>query len=140
VVVGTGPFKGSLERTIAAHRLERHVLFAGRTTEADLHAWYEAAALFVHPTRYEGSSIVTLEAMAHRRAVIASAAGGLPDKVRPGVNGWLVQPGDAAELAAAVEDALSSPTRLAAYGAAGRAIVEREFAWPVIAEAHIALY
>ncbi len=47
----------------------------------------------VHPTLYEGSSLVTLEAMAHRRAVVAANAGGLPDKVKPGVNGWLVEPG-----------------------------------------------
>ena len=60
------------------------------------------ATLFVHPTLYEGSSLVTLEAMAHRRAVVATNAGGLPDKVRPGVNGWLVAPGDPAALAAAI--------------------------------------
>ena len=50
---------------------------------ATLHAWYDAADLFVHPTRYEGSSLVTLEAMLHRRPVLATRAGGLPDKVIP---------------------------------------------------------
>ena len=66
---------------------------AGRLEDAALHAWYEAASLFVHPTQYEGSSIVTLEAMAHRRPVVATTAGGLPDKVRDGETGWLVPPG-----------------------------------------------
>ena len=94
-----------------------------------MHAWHELATLFVHPTLYEGSSLVTLEAMAHRRAVVASAAGGLPDKVRPGVNGWLVAPGDASALAAAISGAVGDPARLAHYGLAGRAIVEREFSW-----------
>ena len=55
-----------------------------------------SGVVFVHPTRYEGSSLVTLEAMAHRRPVIATRAGGLPDKVHPGVNGWLVEPNDEA--------------------------------------------
>jgi hypothetical protein len=68
---------------------------------------------------YEGSSIVTLEAMAHRLAVVATAAGGLPDKVRPGVNGWLVTPGDRSELAAALSGALSDPQRLRAMGSEG---------------------
>ena len=86
VIVGDGPYRARLERTIAAARLTRHVVFAGRASDADVHAWYEAATLFVHPTLYEGSSLVTLEAMAHRRAVVASMAGGIPDKVRPGVN------------------------------------------------------
>ena len=96
--------------------LADHTLFAGKASDADLHAWYEAANVFVHPTRYEGSSIVTLEAMAHRQPVVASRAGGLPDKVRPGLNGWLVPPDDAGALSAALEDALSDPARLQAMG------------------------
>src|SRR5205085_7566305 len=104
VIVGGGPFKANVERAVAARGLGSHVLFAGRTSDGDLHAWYEAATLFVHPTRYEGSSLVTLEAMAHRKAIVASAAGGLPDKVRPGLNGWLVEPEQPAALATAIED------------------------------------
>jgi len=116
------------------------VHFAGRIDDRNLHAWYEAADLFVHPTLYEGSSLVTLEAMAHRRAVVASAAGGIPDKVRPGQNGWLVAPGDPSALAAAISGALADPARLAHYGLAGRQIVEREFSWTAAGDATVALY
>ena len=140
VIVGAGPFRRDLERAIAAHGIGGHVIFAGRASDAELHAWYEAASIFVHPTRYEGSSLVTLEAMAHRRPIVAAIAGGLPDKVRPGVNGWLVEPGDPDGLAAAIEDAVSSPRRLAAYGAGSRGIVEREFAWSVLVDRQIDLY
>lgn len=140
VIVGTGPFRQALERTVVTHGLDGHVIFAGRIAEQDLHAWYEAASIFVHPTRYEGSSLVTLEAMAHRRAVIATRAGGLPDKVSQGVNGWLVEPEDVEALAGALRDAASSPSRLVEMGLRGRQIVEREFAWPVLAERQIQLY
>jgi glycogen synthase len=116
------------------------VLLAGRLPDAALHAWYEAADLFVHPTLYEGSSLVTLEAMAHRRAVVATRAGGLPDKVRPGETGWLVEPGDASALAAALSGVLADPSRLQAFGDAGRLIVEREFAWPAVAGRTIEMY
>ena len=95
----------------------------------------------MHPTRYEGSSLVTLEAMAHRRAVIATRAGGLPDKVRPGENGWLVEPGDAGGAGRARSKTRSPiAARLAAMGAQSRAIVEREFAWSVLVDQQIALY
>ncbi len=107
---------------------------------AELHAWYEAATLFVHPTLYEGSSIVTLEAMAHRRAVVASRAGGLPDKVIPGMNGWLVSPGDAEALAAAIREAVMDRPRLQRMGAASRALVEKEFSWSGAADRTIELY
>ena len=140
IIVGAGPFKPELARAIRDHGIEAHVMFAGKTPDADLHAWYEAATLFVHPTRYEGSSIVTLEAMAHRKPIVATRAGGLPDKVKPGENGWLVAPGDAAALAAAIEEALSDPARLLAMGAASREIVAREFAWSVLVERYLDLY
>lgn len=140
VIVGDGPYRRSLEQAVSAAGLGGRVSFAGRLSDRELHAWYEAADLFVHPTLYEGSSLVTLEAMAHRRAVVATRAGGLPDKVRPGVNGWLVDPGDASGLAAAISGAVAEPARLAAFGAASRTIVQEEFAWPAVAGATVALY
>lgn len=140
VLLGEGPYRGRLERDIAAAGLREAVLLPGRVTEAELHAWYAAATLFVHPTLYEGSSIVTLEAMAHRRAVVATSAGGLPDKVRPGLNGWLVAPADKTALARAIEEALVHRDRLSSMGQEGRALVEREFAWEAVVVRLLELY
>jgi glycogen synthase len=140
VIAGDGPYRQSLMRRIDAAGIRDRVILAGRVDDTTLHAWYEAATLFVHPTLYEGSSLVTLEVMAHRRAVVATTAGGLPDKVRPGVNGWLVPPGQPAALAAALSGALSSASRLESMGAASRRIVETEFAWTTAARAHLEMY
>jgi len=140
VLLGEGPYRTRLERDIASAGLAEHIRLPGRVSDAELHAWYEAATLFVHPTLYEGSSLVTLEAMTHRRAVVATSAGGLPDKVRPGMNGWLVEPGDVAALAGALAEALCDRNRLAAMGAASRTIVEREFAWEAIVVRLLDLY
>jgi glycogen(starch) synthase len=140
VLVGAGPNRAAVERAVAQHGIGAHVVLAGRVTDADLHAWYDAASFFAHPTRYEGSSIVTLEAMGHRKAVVATRAGGLPDKVQPGVNGWLVPPDDVPALARAIEEAAGNDGRLVVMGVESRAIVEREFAWSVVIERQIALY
>lgn len=140
VILGDGPYRGSLESAIRDAGLSGHVHMAGRVADTELHAWYEAADLFVHPSLYEGSSLVTLEAMAHRRPVVATMAGGLPDKVQPGVSGWLVPPGEASALAAAISGALAQPERLRKMGAAGRAIVEREFSWEAAGAATLRLY
>lgn len=140
VALGDGPYRPMLDMLASDLQLERHVRFLGRVTDPEMHAWHELSTLFVHPTLYEGSSLVTLEAMAHRRAVVASAAGGIPDKVRPGQNGWLVTPGDPSSLAAAISGAMGDPARLAHYGLAGRAIVEREFSWTAAGDATVALY
>jgi glycogen synthase len=140
VIVGAGPFRPQLEAAVAEHGLGSHTVFVGRAADADLHGWYEAATMFVHPTRYEGSSLVTLEAMAHRRPIIATRAGGLPDKVRPGDNGWLVEPGNAEALAEAIVDAATERAWLPAMGARSREIVEHEFSWSVLVEKQIEIY
>jgi glycosyltransferase involved in cell wall biosynthesis len=140
VVIGDGPYRERLAQIVSGAGLRKHVLFAGRVGDRELHAWYEAADLFVHPTLYEGSSLVTLEAMAHRRAVVATTAGGLPDKVRHGASGWLVPPGDASALAAAISGALGDLDRLPAMGLEGRAIVERTFSWEAAGAATVSLY
>lgn len=140
VLVGDGPYRSRIEQSIRHAQLSDRVVLTGRLDDGRLHAWYEASTLFVHPSLYEGSSLVTLEAMAHRKAVIATNAGGLPDKVRPGVNGWLVTPDRVDALAAALSRALASSTALPAMGLAGRRIVEEEFAWPFLARMHAEMY
>jgi len=139
-LVGEGPMRNALESQIASAGLGEHVLLRGRVDTDELHTWYEAATLFVHPTLYEGSSLVTLEAMAHRRAVVATRAGGLPDKVIPGGNGWLVPPGDVQALASAIRDAVSDRQRLFVMGNASRALVEKEFSWAAATDRLIGVY
>lgn len=133
VVVGDGPWRSEIARRIADAGLASRVRLIGRQSDEKLHGWYRAATVFVHPTLYEGSSLVTLEAMTHRLPVVASAAGGLPDKVMPGVNGWLVPPGDVEALAAALHEALEAAD-LGPLGQASRRLVEREFSWLSVAE------
>lgn len=140
VVVGDGPYRAHLRGVIEASGIAPHTTLAGRVHDRDLHAWYEAANLFVHPTLYEGSSLVTLEAMAHRRACVVTNAGGLPDKVRTGVNGWIVPAGDPSALAAAISGALEDVPALARLGHEGRAIVEGRFSWQSAAKDTLALY
>jgi glycogen synthase len=141
VLVGDGPYRPRIAGAIDAAGLTSHVQLAGRVAESELAGWYAAADVFVHPTLYEGSSLVTLEAMAHGKAVVATRAGGLPDKVRPGETGWLVEPGDVSALARALAESLGEPAdTLSRFGAAGRRLVEGAFAWPVVAAQLEALY
>ncbi len=86
--------------------------------------------------------------------VVASRVGGIPEIVLPGETGWLVDlepsgdalgtPADpegfARDLASALSEALDSPERTAAMGAAGRQRVEDHFGWPAIAARTAELY
>jgi glycogen(starch) synthase len=138
VVVGEGPGRAALERSLGA--LHAHVTLAGRVDEPLLHALYARADVFVHATRFEGSSLVTLEAMAHGLPVVATRAGGIPDKVEDGVSGRLVAPGDVAALGQAIADLCASAADREAMGARGKARALASFAWPALADRVIALY
>ena len=91
--------------------------------DAVLAAWRRCAIAVVPSITRETFGLVALEAMAAGVPVVASRVGGLPDVVSDGESGLLVAPGDAGELAAALERLLDDPQlrlRLGA-GAAARA-------------------
>ena len=139
VVAGEGPARRRLEQRARA-RVPGHAHFLGGVGSAMLHALYARSDLLVHAPRYEGSSLVTLEAMAHGLPVVATCAGGIPDKVRDGETGRLVAPGDVEGLAAAVGDLAADPSRRRDMGGRGRARAETDFAWENIIERVLALY
>lgn len=140
LLVGRGKEEPALKAQAAALGIGEQITFAGGLSDEELHSLYEEVDLFVHPTLYEGSSLVTLEAMVHRRPVVATAAGGIPDKVFSGRNGVLVPPNNLSALAAGLRLALQQRERWPEWGAAGEAIVRTTFDWPVVARRTVEVY
>jgi glycosyltransferase involved in cell wall biosynthesis len=103
-------------------------------------AFYRLAAAAALPSRIEGLSQSLLEAMALGLPVAASAAGGNGDLVTDGVTGFLVPPLDAAAWARALTRLCGEPDLAARLGAAGRALVRREFTIEITARRTEAIY
>jgi glycosyltransferase involved in cell wall biosynthesis len=118
VVVGDGPARADLNRLARARNVEDSVEFVGARPR--IRDYYQAADIFVLPSRAEGLSNALLEAMASELPVVATAVGGASDIIEHGVNGLLVRPGDPHELQAALLRLLSCPIELAEMGAQGR--------------------
>ena len=78
----------------------------------------DAATVLVLPSRSEGLGRVVIEAFARGRGVVASRVGGIPDLVRDGVEGRLIDPQDGDELVDALVDVLSDRELAASYGTA----------------------
>ncbi len=138
VLIGDGPRRQSIEGAIEAAGIQDRCLLVGRVDEQHKHGLLASADWFVHPTLFEGSSIVTLEAMAHGLPVLGTRAGGVPDKVEDGGSGFLVDPGDVAELATALRRARHADA--GEFGERGRAIVQERFSWDVVGPRLMTLY
>jgi glycosyltransferase involved in cell wall biosynthesis len=106
----------------------------------DVPALLAALDLFLLPSHGENFGNVLLEAMAAGVPIIGTRAGGTPEILDHGAAGELVVPRDVAALAATMQTLLADPSRRARLAAAGRARVERHYAFPRIVERTRALY
>lgn len=140
LLIGDGPQRDALQAKIRAYQFRDHVRLLGSVDDITLHNLYELATLFVHPTLFEGSSLVTLEAMCHSRPLVGTAVGGIPDKILRGQNGYLIPPGDVQALADKILLALRDQNKLRAMGAASYQIVRERFDWRVVIHQTLALY
>ena len=127
------------EAELAALAAEPGIEWLGQVK--DVREVWRRAAIAVLPTSYgEGVPLALLEAAACERAIVATDTPGCRDVVRNGETGLLVPRNDAAALMEAIAMLAADPARRQRMGRAGRALVEREFAAPLIAEQTLALY
>ena len=93
------------------------------------------AHIFAAPSIYEGGTgLVYLEAMARGKPVIGGAHGGAPEVIDDGRTGYLVQHGDAPQLATSIETLLANPELAREMGVRGRERVNRDFKFSVFAK------
>ncbi len=111
VLVGDGPMRAGIERTIARYGLQGRVELTGWGDSAKIKREIIASRALVLPSFAEGLPVTLMEALALGRPVVSTWVAGIPELVTPGVCGWLVPPGSVEELAAAVKEVLLAPSR-----------------------------
>ncbi len=138
VLFGDGALRESLQAKIHAGGLDEKFILAG--FHADYHSYLPHVDLLVLPSYTEGLPNVVLEAFAAGVPVVATAVGGTPEVVEDGRCGYLVPPGDAAELAGRIADVLSDDDTRRAMGAQGRERVAKHFSYTAQAESYQRLF
>ena len=133
-VVGAGKKHGDLEALATELKVADKVRFLTNVPDDDLPAVYNLADVYVGVSRLadsnvEGFGISLVEASACAIPVVAGRSGGIPDAVREGETGLLVDPADPGAVVQAVDALLSNPSLAGKLGGGGRRAVESHFNW-----------
>jgi len=115
------------------------ILFRESVDQKTLLSFYSDCDLVVLPSRNEGWGLSLMEAMACGKPVVATRVGGIPELVRDGVDGLLVDPGDIEQLSSAVVKLLLDPEMRSSMARAGGAHV-KSFTWDDTAKRVLTAY
>lgn len=126
MMIGDGPERSKAETYCRDHGLRQRVFFLGNVP--NLEEVVGGSDLFLLPSEAESFGMAALEAMASEVPVISTQAGGLPEVVDDGVNGYLLPVGDVDGMAARAIEILSNDELALRLGRAGRAIAVEKFA------------
>ncbi len=118
VIAGRGNDVQNLERLAQKLGISKHCTFTGYVSDELKASLFHSCDVFVISSPSELQSIVTLEAMSCGKAVIVANSTALPELVEPGKNGYLFKLGDAADLANKVQQIVSDPKKVKAFGQA----------------------
>ena len=127
LILGEGPERGRLEALIAELGLGSTVVLLGAWPSEEVADFVEALDVGVLSSHFEGMPLAVMELMAAGKPVVATAVGGLPDLIEPGVHGLLVPAGRPEAIAGALVELLTDADARAAMGAAALERQRREF-------------
>ncbi len=137
-IVGTGPEEPALRARVEQLGIGRHVTFHGFLSSEAFEAQYRNCDAFVLPAVIdakgdtEGLGVVLIDAMSHRRPVVASGVGGIVDLVLDEKTGLCVPPADPEALARALRRVLTDPELARRLGDGGYDHIQRNYSWPAI--------
>jgi N-acetyl-alpha-D-glucosaminyl L-malate synthase BshA len=138
VMVGNGPDRAELERSVRNQGLSELVDFVGE--RLDIVALLSSADVFLLPSTQESFGMSAMEAMACGTPVVASRVGGLPEVIDDGQTGFLCDENDTAAMAARAVDILTDRDLHDRLASAGAALVRTRFCEDVIVPQYLKLY
>ena len=130
---------GKFQKLAADLGVARSAEFHESVSQETLLRFYTDCDIVVLPSKTEGWGLSLMEGMACGKAVVASRVGGIPELVRDGIDGILVEAGDVGGLGQAIVSLLSDGDMRARMGRAGRQRV-KDFSWDETAKVVLEAY
>lgn len=133
LIAGSGEEEQELKKMVKNLGITKDVEFLGFLKGDEKYCFLKSADIIVLPSYWESLPITVLEGMACKKPIIASNVGGIPYIVKDNINGFLVKPGNAHELADKLKILLENEKLREEMGKASLKMVEN-FEWNKIAE------
>ena len=124
-MVGDGPDRERLEQHAHDLGIARSTFFVGY--QEDIAGYYRLFDAFLLPSLNEGTPVSAIEALASATPVVATRVGGVPDVVRDGLDGFLVEPGNTDAAADRLAELAADPALRARLGESGRLYVRERY-------------
>ncbi|MEA5617319.1 glycosyltransferase family 4 protein [Cronbergia sp. UHCC 0137] len=131
VIIGSGPLDTEIRRR--AKNFPSGVTFWGESHGQELLGWFARADVFVNPSVTENFCTTNMEALAQGTPVVAANAGGNPEQVLSGINGFVSEPNNPQDLAQKVITILENPDLKAKLSEQARPSI-LEFDWSACME------
>jgi glycosyltransferase involved in cell wall biosynthesis len=128
VVVGKGD-QEELKNFSKSLGIYDNVLFAGFVDDSDLKKYYSACDVYVCPSRLEGFGLTILEAMAAGKPIVGTKVGAIPELIKNGVNGVLVDSEDINSMSHAICSLLQDKVKANYIGRENLNFVRDNFNW-----------
>lgn len=120
VIAGEGPLLNELQQLAESLSIADQIEWAGHLDQESLIRVLDDAVMLVHPSLSEGLPRIVMEAMARSKPVVVSDVGGIREIIDHQVEGFIVPPGNPAELAAAIGAVIRDPAGATRMGENGR--------------------
>jgi glycosyltransferase involved in cell wall biosynthesis len=127
LVAGDGPEKALMMERVAQGNLQDSVVFTGNLGYENVIRAFQTADVMVLPSYSEGMPMSVLQALASGTSIVATPVGAIPDFLRDGENGFLVQPNSPDEIARKVLDLLDNDLLRERIGEANRQLAREQF-------------
>jgi len=124
---GKRVYDDDLRSMVKELKLEGRAIFTGHISREDLMKAYATAEVVVLPSIMEGFGLAIAEGMAFGKPVVGTATGGIMMQIWPGINGYLVEPGNVEQLSGAIIKILTDKKLSQSMGRKAKQICDRLF-------------
>ena len=133
LIGGGGPLADRIDNILKENNLISRVKIMGHIPRSQLPEYFNELKLLVFPSRTEGLPGIVQEAMACGTPVLATPVGGVPDLIREGETGFILEDSSPGSIAKAIIRVLDHPG-LEEIGERGRGLIEKEYSFEPMAE------